>query len=176
MELTSKRSKMKKHSKRKRLSAPTQIEPDADMAGLIIKIHQQLVFLEKKIDTLINQSSVRPSEPRQFSKPAQRFDNSFRQGEGRQDNSFREKTFTKAICADCGKECEVPFKPSGDRPVYCKDCFARRKAASPFKASVDHRPGEGERVRQRPAHKYASAENRRPYGKKTFVRNRKKRS
>jgi CxxC-x17-CxxC domain-containing protein len=33
----------------------------------------------------------------------------------------------KAICADCGKECTVPFKPSGDRPVYCKECFAKRK-------------------------------------------------
>ncbi|MFC1666526.1 CxxC-x17-CxxC domain-containing protein [Candidatus Omnitrophota bacterium] len=33
----------------------------------------------------------------------------------------------KAICADCSKECEVPFKPSGDRPVYCKDCFSKRK-------------------------------------------------
>ena len=33
----------------------------------------------------------------------------------------------KAVCADCKKECEVPFKPSGDRPVYCKDCFSKRK-------------------------------------------------
>ena len=33
----------------------------------------------------------------------------------------------KATCADCGKECEVPFRPSGDRPVYCKDCFSKRK-------------------------------------------------
>ncbi len=30
----------------------------------------------------------------------------------------------KAVCAECGKPCEVPFKPSGDRPVYCRDCFA----------------------------------------------------
>lgn len=30
----------------------------------------------------------------------------------------------KAVCAECGKPCEVPFRPSGDRPVYCKDCFA----------------------------------------------------
>ena len=30
----------------------------------------------------------------------------------------------KATCAECGKPCEVPFRPSGDRPVYCKDCFA----------------------------------------------------
>jgi len=33
----------------------------------------------------------------------------------------------KAICADCKKECEVPFKPSGDRPVYCKECFSKRR-------------------------------------------------
>ena len=36
----------------------------------------------------------------------------------------------KATCADCKKECEVPFKPSGDRPVYCKECFSKRKGSS----------------------------------------------
>jgi len=36
----------------------------------------------------------------------------------------------KAICAECKKECDVPFKPSGDRPVYCKDCFSKRKGSS----------------------------------------------
>ncbi len=30
-----------------------------------------------------------------------------------------------AVCARCGVETEVPFKPSGDRPVYCRDCFSR---------------------------------------------------
>ena len=33
----------------------------------------------------------------------------------------------KAICADCKKECEVPFKPREDRPVYCRDCFSKHK-------------------------------------------------
>jgi len=33
----------------------------------------------------------------------------------------------KAICADCGEECEVPFKPDGDRPVYCRECFQKRR-------------------------------------------------
>lgn len=37
------------------------------------------------------------------------------------------KVMSKAICGDCGKECEVPFKPSGDRPVYCRDCFSKHK-------------------------------------------------
>ena len=39
----------------------------------------------------------------------------------------RPREMFKATCADCKKECEVPFKPSGDRPVYCKDCFSKRK-------------------------------------------------
>src|SRR3989344_9471013 len=30
----------------------------------------------------------------------------------------------KAVCAECGRPTEVPFRPSGDRPVYCKECFA----------------------------------------------------
>ncbi|MFC1911679.1 CxxC-x17-CxxC domain-containing protein [Chloroflexota bacterium] len=30
-----------------------------------------------------------------------------------------------AVCADCGKETEVPFEPRGDRPVYCSDCFRK---------------------------------------------------
>ena len=33
----------------------------------------------------------------------------------------------KAVCSDCKKECEVPFRPSGDRPIYCKDCYSKRK-------------------------------------------------
>ena len=33
----------------------------------------------------------------------------------------------KAVCAECGQECEVPFKPSGDRPVYCKECYRKRR-------------------------------------------------
>jgi CxxC-x17-CxxC domain-containing protein len=33
----------------------------------------------------------------------------------------------KVTCAECGKETEVPFKPDGSRPVYCKDCYAKRK-------------------------------------------------
>lgn len=31
-----------------------------------------------------------------------------------------------ATCAACGKETTVPFQPSGDKPVYCRDCFQPR--------------------------------------------------
>jgi CxxC-x17-CxxC domain-containing protein len=30
-----------------------------------------------------------------------------------------------ATCASCGVQTQVPFKPSGERPVYCRDCFKR---------------------------------------------------
>ncbi|MCW3981218.1 MAG: DNA-directed RNA polymerase [Candidatus Bathyarchaeota archaeon] len=36
----------------------------------------------------------------------------------------------KAVCADCAKECEVPFKPDPSRPVYCRDCWSKRRGPS----------------------------------------------
>jgi len=36
----------------------------------------------------------------------------------------------KAVCSQCAADCEVPFKPSGDRPVLCSNCF-RRPDSSP---------------------------------------------
>ncbi len=33
-----------------------------------------------------------------------------------------------AVCVSCGKNTKVPFKPDPNRPVYCKDCFAKNPA------------------------------------------------
>lgn len=33
----------------------------------------------------------------------------------------------KAVCSECGQECEVPFKPTEGKPVYCRECFRKRK-------------------------------------------------
>jgi CxxC-x17-CxxC domain-containing protein len=30
-----------------------------------------------------------------------------------------------AVCAECGKDTEVPFEPRGDKPVYCSDCYRK---------------------------------------------------
>lgn len=38
----------------------------------------------------------------------------------------QERQMYPAICASCGKETTVPFQPSGDKPVYCRDCFSQR--------------------------------------------------
>jgi CxxC-x17-CxxC domain-containing protein len=33
----------------------------------------------------------------------------------------------KAVCSACGAETQVPFAPSGDRPVYCRNCYNSRR-------------------------------------------------
>ncbi|MCC6793392.1 MAG: zinc-ribbon domain containing protein [Thermomicrobiales bacterium] len=33
-----------------------------------------------------------------------------------------------AVCSACGQQTEVPFEPSGDKPVYCRDCFQERQS------------------------------------------------
>jgi CxxC-x17-CxxC domain-containing protein len=30
----------------------------------------------------------------------------------------------QAMCDKCGRSCEVPFQPTGEKPVYCNECFA----------------------------------------------------
>jgi len=40
---------------------------------------------------------------------------------------FGRREMYKATCAQCGKDCEIPFRSSGDRPVYCSDCFEKRR-------------------------------------------------
>lgn len=32
-----------------------------------------------------------------------------------------------AVCAECGARTQVPFQPTGERPVYCNDCFRSRR-------------------------------------------------
>lgn len=42
-----------------------------------------------------------------------------------------DKQMHKTTCTACGNECEVPFKPTGDRPVFCNNCFGKRGPAQP---------------------------------------------
>lgn len=36
------------------------------------------------------------------------------------------------VCADCGNNTEVPFQPTGARPVYCNDCFQKHRGPSGY--------------------------------------------
>ncbi|RLG19551.1 DNA-directed RNA polymerase [Candidatus Micrarchaeota archaeon] len=47
-----------------------------------------------------------------------------RRGRGRYEG---DREMHKAVCSDCGAECEVPFEPTEGRPVYCRECFKKRR-------------------------------------------------
>ena len=87
-----KRSKMNEHLKRD--TSPTPQQVDLDVYAVLKRIQQQLAFLEKKVDTLIRQSSEKPSQERHFSKPFRspgNFSHSHRPDRGERP---REKSFT----------------------------------------------------------------------------------
>jgi CxxC-x17-CxxC domain-containing protein len=106
---------MKKSIKHKKSSI--QPAEGSDIAGLINKMMHKLDSVEKKIDALVSQASPAGRRPDHAQRPPDRT----------KDNGFRERVLHKAVCADCNKECEIPFKPSAGRPVYCKECFVKRK-------------------------------------------------
>ena len=57
-------------------------------------------------------------------------------GGDRRDRDDRPMQKFSATCAACHKKCEVPFRPSGDKPVYCSDCFGKKN-------QDDHRDERG---------------------------------
>ena len=46
-----------------------------------------------------------------------------------------ERQMYPAVCAQCGKDTQVPFQPRDDRPVYCSDCFATKRQSSGYERS-----------------------------------------
>ncbi len=102
---------------------------ELDLLGVISTIQSRLIALDKKIDSLLERSApqtitVKPTLPPAPPAPS------------------KTRPMYTAICADCKKECSIPFKPSGDRPVYCKDCFSRRKVISLSRIGQEDKPKE----------------------------------
>lgn len=58
-------------------------------------------------------------------------------GRRRFDDRGGDRQMFKTTCSNCGKECEVPFKPTGSKPVYCRDCF--RTMGGPTSRRTDDR-------------------------------------
>ena len=42
-------------------------------------------------------------------------------------SSYEQREMHDVKCADCGEQTQVPFKPDGERPVYCQDCYRKRR-------------------------------------------------
>jgi CxxC-x17-CxxC domain-containing protein len=113
--------------KKRKTSKNTQTTASAeqDVVGLITTLVQRLVTLESKIDMVLSRTSSRPAET-----PVPRQQQSAPAPAPRQPANTR--PMYKVICADCGKDSEVPFRPSADRPVYCKACFTVRRNNGTF--------------------------------------------
>ena len=86
----------------------------SEVLGLIAKMQEQLASLDKKMDSILVRVLPGSSATSIVQKP----------------QVNHHKAMFQVICADCKKECSIPFKPSGDRPVYCKDCFALRRSGN----------------------------------------------
>ena len=63
-------------------------------------------------------------------RPSRKFN---RGSSDRPERSSRLEMF-EVTCDKCKRRCEVPFKPSGERPVYCRDCF-RKNESSDFRGN-----------------------------------------
>ncbi len=59
----------------------------------------------------------------------------FRRDSNSYSRNRRDVEMTKVICSSCKKECEVPFKPTSTKPVYCSDCFTKKNKDSSDKNS-----------------------------------------
>jgi len=62
-----------------------------------------------------------------------------------------------AICAECGKSCEVPFAPKNGKPVYCKECFGNRGGG--FDDRSEKRSFNNDRPAFRPAPSFEQPRN-----------------
>jgi len=103
---------------------------DGEDSEVLNQIQERLVSIENKIELLINKLSSQTPE-RHFEQPRHR-------DRDRHDGGFKERNLFKVICAECGNECQVPFKPSSGRPVYCKECFSKRKNSGNFVRENDN--------------------------------------
>ena len=64
---------------------------------------------------------------RRNEKLSRSFRNSRNDSDSRYSRNINKNESAIVTCADCGNECEIPFVPKHDRPVYCSDCFKLNK-------------------------------------------------
>jgi len=58
------------------------------------------------------------------------FGNKGNRNQGRSSDRSRsgdrgDRRMYQAVCDNCGQKCEVPFKPTSGKPIYCKECFSK---------------------------------------------------
>lgn len=45
----------------------------------------------------------------------------------RNSGGYGSREMFQVTCAECGVETGVPFRPTGGRPVYCRECYGKKR-------------------------------------------------
>ena len=113
---------------------------DVDVVDIMTKIQEQLAVLDRKLDSFMTKSLTELAQARAAFKSVQQTVRPPDGGGPRFQEQRGGRLMFRATCADCKKECELPFRPSGDRPVYCQECFSRRKSGNAVKIAAGQTP------------------------------------
>lgn len=63
------------------------------------------------------------------------------QGRNFKRSDFSDRKMFDAVCDECKNNCQVPFQPRGDKPIYCNNCFSNKPSDS---SSVMNKGGKSE--------------------------------
>jgi CxxC-x17-CxxC domain-containing protein len=78
-----------------------------------------------------NGSSSRKFDgPKRFDRNSDRLERKF----SHKDSGIADKGFIlhEAVCDRCGRKCDLPFKPTGNKPIYCRSCFRQNNSENDF--------------------------------------------
>lgn len=100
----------------------------SDAHELMAQIQEQLAVLDRKLEQFMTKSLKELAEALAASKPAHVVHVPAPAPSGQRPADRSGRQMYAVVCFDCGKDTEIPFKPSGDRPVYCKECFTKRRS------------------------------------------------
>lgn len=84
---------------------------------------------KKEIEAEEEESEEEVSEDEVSEEPSEEVEETEEAAESEEKPESRtdDREMFKIKCSECGKDAEVPFKPSSDRPVYCRECFMKHR-------------------------------------------------
>ena len=113
---------------------------------LSINLSAKINGIEEKIDKWIARSAAME---RMIGEEGETRGNAYvsvkKKYSGKKDNYSSDRKLYKAVCDECKQNCEVPFIPRGDWPVYCKTCNTKKKEENKFSkpSNRNERSGRG---------------------------------
>ena len=115
----------KKTAGNKPKSPSIKTAANQDIVGLLSVLVERLTSFEAKINQVLSTINSIKEQPAVANKQQPAMPSV-------PEHKRINRPMFKAVCADCGMGCEVPFKPKGDRLIYCKVCFSKRRNSKPM--------------------------------------------